>query len=762
MSGLLKVADAEILPPSDLEFIGESARAGLDGVTRGGLGWPAHYSHCKVEKTAAADVVRITPGEVHVSGIVYKADLAQDLDLQAFKPLLSSDEIWAAILLSGDVETTTENRPFETGLEPLKESKVVVQPTPKIERRIMRVSPQMGAPAPVAVKPAIAENHCCVAYVLLKKTGVERVEANETARVKTVYELDKRQTIVEVDLRALSKATETLQTDLAGVAAKVKAGPQNWWADQITNDVARLIREANIPSNAHNYFFDQGLVPVHWDLDHPDAQFRINEGIWPSYIKEVTEPLTPVNRNDPNVVRYGDFVLPDHDLIYREVVPLGNSSENISNAIHVIRTARQVTESHTSTSYGSTFRQCENGVGWGALKGSRAGQTFARKGQTFVALGHSADPWNNDSRSVGHKNHLVRQVFTRSYTTSYTVYDTKRVGLSGASYFQTFPSSQFAVCLGISLYFKSVGSAEDVTLCLCEVLPTGLPNFDRIIKTSTVQHKDLKVGWVDFKTDPWVRQPGKRYAWFTITSGNHSIAKTTNNAFPHGTAGKSVDGAWAQGSIMEDYSFREIVGKFKNNRTEVLFDPIALDGGMTELHLIYRKVIEGQSDIVWEAKPYGGSEWVLIEDDHDATAFDNLPRQMSLRATLVGTPDIAPILVLNADARVTVGRMQRSMRAITKVIDFDNPTNDVSIIVNMDAFDANKHTCTPKLILPDGTVKDADSISFVKDRDKTSRTKFKADFDLSAPITSGRLRLDTSSTDVTSIPFGQDIQSNFF
>ena len=245
-----------------------------------------------------------------------------------------------------------------------------------------------------------------------------------------------------------------------------------------------------------------------------------------------------------------------------------------------------------------------------------------------------------------------------------------------------------------------------------------------MIETSTVAVDDLTTGWVDFAMMPWLREPGKQYAWYTHTAGNHEIAKTTNNSFPHGTAGKSLDGIWAQGSIMEDYSFQELVARFRNNRTVAEFETISLAGGMTELQLVYQSLEAGQSQIVWEIKADGMDEFILIDGRED-NALANLPPAIRLRATFVGTPDIAPIMVLDANAVCIVGRMHSTMQAVSKLLAFLEPTDTLQIIVNMDAFDAARHTCTPKVILPDNSIVLADSITATQDPSKPTRNQIR-------------------------------------
>lgn len=750
----------EVLLPADLTAISTNARNALDEITEGALGWPAHYVRFTVAKDASPDSVVIAPGEFYNGEAIYKQELAETLNLQTYKPDVDTDRRWVALLARADnpggVEVY-EIRQKETAADHLTETAPINENMLKRIERRTSIIVQTGAisPAP-AIKPTVAVNDCAICFVLLSTNGVEQIVANEKSRVKSVYEIEGRVASLEVEVDRLSEATTTISTDLGGVAnelanLKGQAIPQHL-IDQLVRDQSIDNRLRDVDDGAKNYVFDQALVKDFWDLTHQSAQFRIREGIWPPYANQAQHILRALNQSDPAFKPIGKYVLPAHTEVVRLEVPPGDASENISNAVHTNKVAHQWTESHTNIRYGETIHRCENAAGWGDLQGRREGEIFTINGQEFIDRGivHHHN-WE------GHKIHAIQYVIRETVAETYSGYKTEEVGLSGAIYWQSFPNAKFMMALGVNLWFTRVGTAGDVTLCLSEVRADGVPNFKKILAHVTVDRDGLKEGeWTRFGFGPTVLEPGKKYAWFTVTTGNHEISKTTGNAFPDGTAGKCLDGIWSQGSIMEDYSHQVIGARFENSRAVMEMQPLTLANGMTEFEMVYQSLEAGGASLEWEVKAQGVTDWELVEPAR-SNPLRNLPPLIQLRAVFVGSPDFMPAFIQDNHAIAICGRMAQNMQAITKPINTAVASDSWKVIVNMDHFDSDHHTVTPKLIV-NGTIEDADSITIGADPAKPSRTKVVANFSLSSAVSQAIVRLDSATDEVTNVAFGQDIQ----
>ena len=764
MSNRIIFSEAEIATPADFTAIGEAAQGAQDAISGGALGWPAHWARFTVA-SSESDTVTLTAGEMHEGEKVFAADEAIDVSLQSFKPIISSDERWVALILRGAEETANVIRAFETSEEPLTESTPVNQSTPKEARRVIEVVIQQGEIAPPpANRPTVAEHDCCVAFVRLTTEGIQEIVANESDRVKTVFEIEGRLVVVEARVNRLFQETEAIATDLSSVAARVaKLDNVRPLLKQVTRDVARTRQLLNFPEEARNYYFDQGLVPDFWDFGHASSLIRVDEGLRAQYASQAIHPLRVLDLTDPKTEIYDNrLVLPAYEETLRIESPLGSGRQDIANTVHTVTTAHRRTVRRTRIRHGETIFPCENTAGWEDIGSRRPGETFRVDGEEFVARGLSDDPWNDAPEAQdGHLNYAVQRVIRDTTRRTYVTYTTEEFGLNGAIYGQTFLCSQLMVATSIDLHFTRVGSTGDVIFALCEINSAGSPEYDAVIARVTKPRAELAVNsWVKFSFEPTLLEPGKRYAWFTVTSGNHQIAQNDGNQFTGGTKFVSSDGVWSQGSTTEDFSFRLYAAKFSRSRTVVPMEPITLDGGMTEIDMIYGGFEPDGTALVWEVKPTGSDEWIPM-DARDPNPMANLPPLLQLRAVFIGTQDVAPMLDLSNYSRVKAGRPRNDARAVSNELSLGFTTDGFQIIVNMDNYDPEIHTVEPKLIV-DGTVIEPGSVTEIPDPGKATRAMFKADFTLGAVTGAVRLRLDFETSAIIKQAFVQDVQLNAF
>jgi hypothetical protein len=763
MSNRLVFTDSEIADPEHFTQVGEFAQGATDAVVGGAIAWPAHWARITVAATATPDVVRISAGEYHAGPKIFASSDPIDVNLQIYKPILVSDEHWIALILRGTEQTVAANVSVETSEEPLNSSVPVVMSRPKRVSRIMSVIVQQGTvqPAP-ALRPAINENDCCIAFVRLKTTGVVEIVANEAGRVKTVFEIDGRLTAVELLIETIIESIATIRTDLTNIAAQLGNVPKPALIAQVVRDTARHNQALNMPEEARNYWFDWALVPDEWDTDNPAAFFRIDEGVRFGFATKRDAQLRLLDNNNPAMKLFSNrLALPAWTEVPRITSPEGAGRQDLANTVHTTVTAIERKVTHQRIRYGETITVCENRAGWESanLKDRRAGETFKVNGVSYVKVGVTNNPWNNDPRSEGgHKEVAVRRVIKDTYTTTYVDYNTEQVGLSGAIFGQTFLTSQLMVSTSIDLFFTRVGTVGDVTLVLCEINAAGAPDFEAVLTKVTLAPSDLSLGWVKFSYEPTLLDQG-RHAWFTVTTGNHQIAMNSGNAYSGGSRFVSTDGAWAQGSTTEDFAFRVNAAKFSASRTVVEFDSITLEGGMSEIDMIYQAWEPAATRLVWEVSPVGMDVWFPL-DDRDPNPLAGLPNQVRLRATFLGTEDVQPAINLDTYARVISGRLRPDMRALTEQIDFGFATTAASLVINMDNFDPVQHSIDAKLVVNGGLV-NAASITPTPDPAKPGRVKFVCNYTF-ASATSAVVRVNVETDDVINVPFVQDIQLNGF
>lgn len=757
------VADTrQYLKPADINRLGTFGQEAIDEVVGGVIAYPAHWAAFTVSMKTA-QVVTITPGRYFENDVVYAAPEAVDLNLITYFPLAASDEKWVALVLRGEPRLIDEPRQYETSLDP--ETRIPVQDQrPVIAERFARVVVQEGSAVPgPAAKPTIAETDACIAFVLLKTTGIVEIVPGSQWRAKTLYEVEGRVTAIEVRIEQLFEDTASIRTDLANVAAQVKTIPDPRLFAQIVRDTARHGQALNLPDEARNYWFDQALVKDDWDFT-AGGFYRIDEGIRFAYVAQKDHTLRLLNYDSPDVSIWNNqLVMPAYTEVTRITSPEGGGRKDIANTVHTVVTAVQHTVAHERIRYGETVTVCENMAGWGAYGDRKAGTMFQAGGESWVSNGATSNPWNQtETAQNGHMNYSATRVIRDTYYETYTTYNTEEFGLSGAIFGQTFLSSQVMIATSIDLNFTRVDVAVgDVTLCLCEIGPSGAPNYEAVIARVTKARSSLVLGWNRFSFQPTLLDQGKRYAWFTVTTGNHQIMTNTGNAFTGGTLFVSSDGAWSQGSTTEDFTFRVNAARFAKSRLVVPFESLTLDGGMTEVDMIYKKWAPAATSLVWEIKAQGDTEWIPMDARVD-NPLANLPPLVQLRAVFIGTEDVAPAIQLDAYARAVTGRLRNDMRAISKLRTFGFTTDQAQVVLHMDYFNPAEHTAVPKLVLAAGTVVDATAVITTQDPAKPTRYRIQADFDLPTGTPSARVRIDATTTDIIDVPFGQDVQLNAF
>ncbi|MBO9424693.1 hypothetical protein J7444_08170 [Labrenzia sp. R4_1] len=757
--------EAEIPRPEDVTAISENAREAFDAVAEGVHGWPAHWSRLSiVQKAGSADIVQIAPGEFHSLAEIYASKDLIEQNLISFKPTVATEERWVALRLVGSSVSNSAVRAVETSATPLTESIPVNQSLPKYEQRRFTIDVVAGAiTVPPATYPDVPDNVCVIAHVLLTSNGIQDIVTNEAARVKTIHEINGRVEELELQLEVLTLTTQSIITDLASIAQTVQNAPSRQLMSQVANDVGQLRRRFQFPEAARNYYFDEGLLDDFWDFTHPDAQFRIDQGIRHQFANQRETQMVLANPGDPAVAVYDNtIVFPAYSEGVRIESPKGSGRKDISNIVHTIRTAVHRQQSHTRIDWGPTVNVCENMAGWENIRSGAMApqQLYAKDGQLFRSqpIAHPEAPHLD---VPGHRWAAVNQMIRTSWTSTYTTYNVQEFGLSGAVYGQTFTNGQSMIMTSIDLYFMRVGSTGDIQLCVCELTPSGAPDFEAVIARTNKPQSELSNGWTNIQIPPTELAPGKRYAFFTVTSGNHQLAANNGNAFPGGTLFLCTDGVWAQGFTKEDLSFRINGARFEQSRTVVELGPVGLDGGLTQMTFIYKSITPPGTSIEFEVLPVGQNEWVPL-DGRDPSPIGNLPPQCQVRAVFQGAADVCPGMVLDTEARITTGRMHLAGRAVSKLLNFGFATDTVEVIFNVDNYDTLRHTAVPRLLINDAPV-DPSSLVQVVDPTKDSRTEVRAVFDFGvSPISSCRLRLDTSGDSATFLPFGQDVQLNAF
>lgn len=742
-------SNAEIADHSDFENISLFAQQDIDGVWRDAIGYPAHWSHFTVARKSVQEIT-VSPGRYVAGEKVYAQAASKDVNLQLQIPPAASDQRWVAILLRGEEITETASRPFETSQDP--ETSIPVQRvTPKTVRRIVNLIVQPGEANPVPAKPVVAETDACIAFVLLRSTGVDVIEPGNTTRVKTLYEVEGRVTALEINLSGLFLRTETIETQITNIATRLTDIPRPAIIRQMQRDIGAARLKVELPDEARAYVFDNGLIPDRWDLQHVDWLARVEEGVRFGFAAIVQARLEVQAEDNPQIAFRDRRMIPAFD----EVVKIENTSLdstlNISQLVHTQTTLKRMEASRIRLTYGPTMWACENQAGWSGLGGdARVGQMLNVGGEQFEVVDIRAN------LGVGHQTYGVRQIRYEIYSEPYWEYVTEKVGMNGSIYAQSFLVAQPMLMSSIDLHFAKVGLDGDVHVAVVEVSTGGTPLFDRVLAFSTIEHEDMAVGWVNCVMPYTLMESGKRYAIVTVTTGAHALSVSTGNKYTGGTQFNCTDGIFAQGSMDIDFCFRVKGPRFHSPRTVVPMQALNLADGMTQIDMLFSGWVPGGTALVWEIRPVGTTAWVELDDgDPTTNPLVGLPASVELRLVMVGTADLQPMIQLDATAVSRVARNRTNMKAVTKAFDFGISTSAIVTQYTLDSFDPAHHTFTPRIMVGNSVIAPG-TTEVTIDPSNPARRTFLSTYSLGAPTQNARMHFAANTDNPVTVPFLQD------
>ncbi len=741
-------AEAEIADHADFENIGLQAQAATDDLWQNAIGYPAHWAAFTVARKSAQEIT-VSAGRYVAGKIVYAQVAPKDVNLQLHIPAAASDQRWVAVLLRGKEVIDMATRPFETSDDP-ETSVIVNRTTPKTIRRVVELIVQQGEANPVPVKPVVDATDACIAFVLLTSSGVNAIEPGNSDRVKTLYEVEGRVTALEVDLDGLFMRTETIETQIVNIQAKLTEIPRREVIRQMQRDIGAARLKVDLPDEARAFVFDNALIKDRWDMTNVDWLARIEEGVRFGFAAEVQARLEVQAEDDPKIAFRGRRMVP----AFEEVTRIANTSLdgtlNISQLVHTQTTLVRKEVSRVRITYGPTMWACENQAGWSGLgEDARVGEMLNVGGETFEVV----DVY---TRNHGHSQYGVRQLRYEVYNEPYWEYVTEDVGVNGSIYGQSFLVAQPMQLTSLDLSFARVGADGDVHVFIVETTTGGMPRFDAVLAQGKLTHADLVVGWNKVVLPITLLESGKRYAFVTVTTGAHALHVSASNKYTGGTQFLTTDGAFSQGSTETDICFRLNAARYHSPRTVIPMQALNLADGMTQIDMLFAGWVPGGCTLGWEIRPSGSTVWTELDDGDPATnPLVGLPASVELRMVMMGTADLQPMIQLDQKAVSRVARNRSTMRAVTKSFQFGFATTHIQTQYTLDSFDPERHTFTPAIMVGNAVI-NPDTTEVTVDAQVPTRRTYLSTYTLGAAANAARMRPAAATTNVVSVPFVQD------
>lgn len=754
------IADKEYATGDVFSDIGRAAREHADAITGGAIAFPSHWSRFTVTIAGGGQSITIAPGELWKSDAVYSLEEAVDIGILDYLPPVGNEK-WVAVLAQ-PATSSTRNRSAKvrTGLDP-ENPQPATQDVVGEEVRLVEFVVQQGTQAAPgsAVKPTVPESSCAVVYLLLTGAGAQTIEPAVSDKVKSLYDVDGRLTALVVRVDALFQRVTGIETDVAALRGAIPRVIRPELIIQLLGGLARVEQLLGAPADYVARFFDPALTSEQWDESYAGWSAEIGEGVKFPKVATTDNQMALLDDASPEIRVKDGILLPawtEEKLI--EVTGSGGTKD-ISQQTHTVRTSKTRTVSRSSVEYGPTVKICENTKEYANIAKAAYLDNFkTASGETFENLGKTDNPWNDTEEAIGHSEFRARQVIKRTWDKTYTSTKVTNYGVNGSVYGQTFLNSQERIATSLEFNVSRVGSDGDIHVFLCEVNESGTPDFDTTIVKGLLEYASLSTGWVKCEFRPTILEAGKRYAWFTVTTGNHALRTVSGNKFAQGSLFWSTDGIWSQGSLTEDFAFRLYAAKFATTRLAVEFSPLTLAGGMTEFRFTYGGWEPGGTRLPWEYAPQitGQPDVWYPFSTNDNSPLNDVPETCRIRAVFEGTTDLMPAIVLDNTARHRAFKRGASLVAVSEEHDFGLSTTTVITETVLDDYDPAVHTPVPKLIVG-GTVYTADTVTEIDDDyPEPERVKLRASFTVPA-TNSARYRLEIASTSIIDQCFAENV-----
>jgi hypothetical protein len=181
-----------------------------------------------------------------------------------------------------------------------------------------------------------------------------------------------------------------------------------------------------------------------------------------------------------------------------------------------------------------------------------------------------------------------------------------------------------------------------------------------------------------------------------------------------------------------------------------------LADGMTQIDMLFAGWVPGGCALGWEIRPSGSTVWTELDDGDPATnPLVGLPASVELRMVMMGTADLQPMIQLDEKAISRVARNRNTMRAVTKSFPFGFATTHIQTQYTLDAFDADRHTFTPAIMVGNAVV-NPDTTEIIVDAQVPTRRTYLSTYTLGAAANAARMRPAATTNNVVSVPFVQD------
>jgi len=710
MSKTVIFRDRQETQAADFNNLGLYQQAALDAVVADAVTDDRRYTGFATTQETATSV-RVGVGRLYQAGAVYEALSDSVSNLANHLPL--ANRRYVAVTVFGQtIETETEPRDF---LIDLTTGETEPQAVPMLSLRQAQIAIYGGVESVDPQLPAIADNACLVAVVLMGTTGIISIEAYGPNALPSV----EKNSADIADLKAFQTATEpkvsSLTSELAALNVKTSGKAELSAVFDIIRDIARVKDKLGLPANYSAYSSDFFQDTSQLDTALSGLTYKLQDSILFPDAANGTFPLALFNPYDANVTRSAtDLVLPKYTSA--SVLKTEGYAGDISASQYQVQTNTLTAK----TSYVYYYR-----YGW----------AWNWYNYYYHYRWDLADYYYYNYYDGYYGYWYAQPVTTYVNTVSTTSYN-------GSLLAQTFLATRAGWVTQLDLFLTKVGANGDVTVAICETTD-GKPNLKQTLTRVTVAQAALKKypTATPFQFPAAFLEAGKRYAFVIITQGDHYVARVDANKFTQGTLFYGSDGDYFQGDLTKDLMFNLYMAKFAAPRTEVMLQNVSVAGGITDIEIAAQQVVPDGTQLTYEIQ-VAGNWYPLSELEKLATKPDIVP----LRAVFLGTNDLAPAIQLGANA-ITASRPALAVTTYSALRTLAVGEQDFRIDVVAANYDAAKNTLIAQLVDNAGANPvTASLVETLEENADGNAVRKRFTFNLGSPRTTYKIKLTGTRT----------------
>ena len=706
--------DRQELQSADLNNAQDFTRASIDHIVKDAIEGGQGYTGFTASKTAAAEVT-LTAGRLYSSGEVYGREDDVVIDLFNALPLVTKKRV-AIVAYGQAVDTDVQPRDFliDAQLGTTEPQSVAME-----SHRRAELSAVAGTESPDPPYPPTDANVTVVCYVLMDTTGIVSIEQWTATQLPNLRQVSNRVTTLELWRGQISGQVDTLRTDLAALADRMKLFALKTDVAELTAQLEALRNKVYEPDAYIYYGTNHFLDDTGSNFDHTSFDAQVGEGVRFPSAGNASAALSLLNPNNPYVNAANGFVLPKYSHGLRMSLTGYNGETRISQYTYETTSIVLLTRSRTRIRYGFSMTVCTNGAWWASGRYDPVTFTFRIAGETWeVAVG------DRPNATTNHRWIRVTRFWIDTYEEPYWAHVQSTATLSGQQVAQTFLNSQDGWLSQVGLYFSRKGATGNVEVLVCET-SFGMPDLTKVISRTTLNVADIQIGAsaanaalpalaeTKVPITPTFLRSGRRYAVVLVTTGDHYVAMTnTDNGVVQGTFFVSTDGAFFAGNLVSDMKMQLYYAKFDASRVTVELSALQLAGGILDIDLLHEGITPPATRITFEVQVAGA--WVPLAGDSDGPNLASLPAILPLRAVLTGTTDLMPGFGLTASQAV-VSRSKTAFTWIGTQRTLGSPTNSIKVVVDLQGYVEADNDCTISL-LTGATLAGTETADVVEDK----------------------------------------------